>query len=268
MTSHSPLIMYLWGMDFSSSSLDSLSMWQDMLVSVRLIDWMAPNSQVQAPWAWEDRFVSVKDGAGSTVVLLIDWRLSCPICHWVLPCSLVLFVSISEYTGFINAVAQWECWNWILKKSMVKRNWRFPHSVPTFHHSIFLCCQCQFHIRLACLSKWWLSAKIDTVYLKFSWGDMYAEFGVFAIMTVSYRSGLSVLEKRVSFRAYWMKVLFVLPCQRWRYHGNSFFCYQSSTVSQVEKKYFMCNDSFVGTFTIWVWHPKKLEIMSHPEYMS
>lgn len=150
------------------------------------------------------------------------------------------------------------------KKNTVKRNERFPHSVPTFHHSIFQCCQCQFHIRLHCLSKLWLSTKKDTVYLTFSWGDMYAEFGVFAVMTVSYRSGLSV----PAFRAYWMKVLFVLLCQRWRYHGNSFFCYQSSTVSQVELFFFMFNDSFVGTFTIWVWHPKKLELMSQPEYMS
>lgn len=43
----------------------------------------------------------------------------------------------------------------------------------------------------------------------------------------------SLGEHECHFKDYWMKVSFALGCQRWRCHGNSFYCYQSSTVWQV-----------------------------------
>lgn len=46
-------------------------------------------------------------------------------------------------------------------------------------------------------------------------------------------TGQAPLSLQCHFKAYWMKVSFALGCQRWRCHGNSFYCYQSSTVWQV-----------------------------------
>lgn len=43
----------------------------------------------------------------------------------------------------------------------------------------------------------------------------------------------SLGQQECHFKAYWMKVSFARGCQRWRCYGNSFYCYQSLTVWQV-----------------------------------
>lgn len=59
---HLPLIMDLGGMASSSGCLDSPQhVWRHMLLWVNLIDWMAPNSQVQVSSGSQSESVQVKD---------------------------------------------------------------------------------------------------------------------------------------------------------------------------------------------------------------
>ena len=65
--------------------------------------------------------------------------------------------------------------------------------------------------------------------------SMVAEFSPFLHNGCLLQVKLLTSREECHFRAYWMKVLFALGCQRWRYHGNRFYVYQSLAVWQVKR---------------------------------